>query len=77
MKYRSRTQIIVEILQVAANDANKTRIMYGAALSFKQMTEYLPQLVDKGLLEYNDKKKVYKVTAAGLDALSHYQKLNL
>jgi predicted transcriptional regulator len=77
MKYRSRTQIIIEILQVAAKDANKTRIMYGANMSFVQMNEYLPQLIDKGLLEYNEKEKLYKTTAAGLEALSHYRRLNL
>lgn len=77
IKYRSRTQIITEILQIAGNAANKTRIMYGASLSFKQMNEYLPQLVNKGLLEYSDKTSTYKITAAGLEALSHYQKLSL
>ena len=64
-------------MQAATDSVNKTRIMYGAGLSFKQMNEYLPQLVDKGLLEYNEKTKVYKITAAGVEALSHYQKLSL
>jgi predicted transcriptional regulator len=51
--------------------------MYGAGMSFKQMAEYLPPLVEKGLLEYNEKTNVYKITAAGSEALGHYQKLSL
>jgi predicted transcriptional regulator len=50
--------------------------MYGATLSYKQMNEYLPQLISKGLLEYNE-KKTYKTTAKGLEALANFQKLKM
>jgi predicted transcriptional regulator len=70
-------QIVVEILQVASMQANKTRIMYGAGLSFKQMNEYLPHLIKKSLLEYNEKSKTYKTTASGIEVLRKYDTLKL
>src|SRR2546422_835291 len=42
MKYRSRTDIVTQILDAAnGNGANKTRIMYKAYLSYAQLKEYL------------------------------------
>jgi predicted transcriptional regulator len=51
--------------------------MYGATLSYKQMNEYLPHLIGKGLLEYNEKTKTYKTTANGLEALANFQKIKM
>src|ERR671938_1152827 len=54
MKYRSRTDIVAQILE-AANEsdggATKTKIMYKAYLSYAQLKEYLAVLVESGLLQ--------------------------
>ena len=50
MKYRSRSDII-ELLELNAADgggATKTKLMYGAFISFNQLKEYLSLLVEKG-----------------------------
>jgi predicted transcriptional regulator len=53
MKYRSRTEIVRQILEIA-NKGNhgtlRTRIMYGAFLSLAQIKEYLRLLTDNDLL---------------------------
>ena len=40
MKYRSRTEIVSAMLRIANRGATKTRIMYGAYLSYAQVMEY-------------------------------------
>ena len=55
-KYRSRTEIIYDILQTASSDGNgvvQTKIMYSAFLSYHQVKEYLTILIDNGLLQHD------------------------
>jgi predicted transcriptional regulator len=75
--YRSRTEIAAQILQ-AANDHNeitKTKIAYVAFLSYKQLQEYLPPLIQNGLLEYLDGTKSYRTTEKGLKFLKMYEQM--
>ncbi len=75
--YRTRTEIAAQILQ-AANDHNeitKTKIIYSAFLSYKQLQEYLPPLIQNGLLEYLEGTKSYKITEKGLKFLKIYEKI--
>ena len=52
MKYRSRTEIVSNILDAANGRANKTKIMYNAYLSYNQLKEFLSILLENNLLEY-------------------------
>lgn len=52
MKYRSRTDIVSQVLEAANGGATKTKIMYKAYLSYEQLKEYLMVLVQNDLLEY-------------------------
>jgi predicted transcriptional regulator len=73
MKYRSRTDIIAMILQTATQGATKTRIMYGAYLSYAQVKEYLAFLQEKGLIAYEQGTSLYKLTESGMDLLRTYE----
>jgi len=73
MKYRSRTDIIAMILQAATQGATKTRIMYGAYLSFAQLKEYLAFLQDKNLVAYEQGTGLYKLTERGMHLLRTYE----
>jgi len=73
MKYRSRTDIVTQILDAAnGNGANKTRIMYKAYLSYAQLKEYLSILIANGLLEENQAEKLYKTTEKGIKFMRVY-----
>ena len=54
MKYRSRTEIVCNILDATNGGATKTKIMYTAFLSYGQLKEYLSVLVENNLIEYSD-----------------------
>jgi len=57
MKYRSRTDILANILDIASGyGANKTKIMYGA---------YLSILIANGLLERLEAENLYRTTEKG------------
>ncbi|MEP0825740.1 MAG: hypothetical protein HRF40_09655 [Nitrososphaera sp.] len=76
MKYRSRTEIVSEILEVAKGDGvSKTRIMYGAYLSFSQLKEYLSLLLHNGMLSYNKTDKRYRITQKGHEFLRAHQSI--
>jgi predicted transcriptional regulator len=76
LKYRSRTEIIALILATATNGATKTRMMYGAYLSYTQIVEYLKLLQVKGLLVYEEGTQQYKLTEKGLHFLDVYEKIS-
>lgn len=73
MKYRSRTDIVAQILEAAnGGGATKTKIMYKAYLSYAQLKEYLTVLLESGLIEYQEGKQEYRTTAKGIQFLSTY-----
>lgn len=73
MKYRSRTDIIAMVLRAASNGATKTRIMYGAYLSYAQVKEYLSFLIEKNLITYEEGTGLYKLTDNGVKLLRTYE----
>ena len=67
MRYRSRTDIISEILDVAnGGSATRTKIMYKAYLSYNQLKEYLMLLTENSLLSYDAYNQTYRTTEKGL-----------
>ena len=76
MKYRSRTDIIAMVLQAAMNGATKTRLMYGAYLSYAQIQEYTQFLQEKGLLLLEQGTSEYKLTEQGLHFLRVYSEIS-
>ena len=78
-KRRDRHDIIVEILKTAINGKVKTHIMYKARLSYAQLNEYLPQLVENGFLKNltikrkKDYKKIFQTTPKGLKLLESFE----
>jgi predicted transcriptional regulator len=52
MNYRSKLDIIADILVVARNDAKRTQIMYQANLSYKVLVKYLDEVVDSSLISF-------------------------
>jgi predicted transcriptional regulator len=69
MKYRSRTEIVCNILDATNGGAIKTKIMYFAFLSYNQLNEYLFILIENNLIEYLDGIQTYKTTEKGLNYL--------
>jgi predicted transcriptional regulator len=76
MKYRSRTDIVSQILDAANGGSTKTKIMYRAYLSYAQLKEYLSILIENGLLEYEDGQHKYKTTEKGIKFMRVYQHMD-
>ena len=77
MKYRSRNEIVADILSSAKNveGVTKTRIMYEAFLSFAQLKDYMSTLLENGMLEQISSSK-YRITDKGVKMLETYDRLN-
>jgi predicted transcriptional regulator len=75
MKYRSRTEIVAQMLEAAIKPATKTRVMYSAFLSHSQLKEYLEVLHANNLLHYDEKNRVYRTAPKGLNFLELYQQM--
>jgi predicted transcriptional regulator len=77
MRYRTRTEIIARILEVASEGTVlKTKIMYGAFLSHQQLKEYLSLLLDRQLIQFSKQGQTYRTTDKGLHFLHIYTTLN-
>jgi predicted transcriptional regulator len=77
-KYRTRTEILVQLLQVAAsvnNGISITRLMYGTFVPRWQVKEYLDLLIQNGLLEHDLLARTYKTTEKGIKVIELFEKL--
>jgi predicted transcriptional regulator len=72
MKHRSRTDIIVSMLDAARHEATKTKIMYSSYLSSNQLRPYLELVTKNGLLAYDSTRQRYTTTDKGLRLLELY-----
>ena len=75
MKYRSKTEIVSNILDAANGGATKTKIMYKAFISYNQLKEYLSLLIENNLLEYRDGAQIFKTTEKGLNLLKMHNEM--
>ena len=71
--YRSRLDIIADILNVASKEAKKTQIMYQANLSYKVLQKYLAEVVDSSLISFEDSRHCYQLTDKGKRFLEAYE----
>ncbi len=77
MKYRSRIEIISQILEAAnGGGATRTKIMYKALLSYAQMKDHLMLLTEKDLLRYDEDTRTFKATEKGLRFLQIYNQID-
>ena len=68
MVNRDRHDITLEILRKATSGKKKTELMKEVGLSYTQSKNYLSVLVEKKLLEIDDKRR-FKTTSKGLEFL--------
>jgi predicted transcriptional regulator len=69
--YRSRLQIIADVLAVVKGGARKTRIMYQANLSYKLLSRYLDEVLETGLVELGN-DDCYELTQRGTKFLDKF-----
>ena len=70
-KNRDRLSIIAAILEVSNSGASKTRIMFGANLSFKLLEKYLAVVKEAGFVHV--KGSLYQLTEQGREFLKRYR----
>lgn len=71
---RDRGEIIALILEAAVEPATRSKIMYGAMLNFRQITDYLPSLISAGLLRHFPENRTYVISDRGRKYLDLYTK---
>ena len=71
--YRSRLDIIADILAVARQRAKKTQIMYGANLSYRLLTRYLAEIRRAYLVRFERDEGCYVLTRKGMEFLERYK----
>jgi predicted transcriptional regulator len=69
MKYRSREDITRSILDCTEKRICKTYVMYGARLSWKQLTAYTYMMISSGLVSLDAQDRVQR-TEKGSDLLA-------
>lgn len=76
MGYRSRTEIISQILDTANGGITKTKLMYKVFLSHDQLKEYLAVLTQSDLLRYDFASRTFMTTKKGLRFLNLYNQID-
>lgn len=72
---RGRLDIIIDILEIAKKEVNKTKIVYGANLNFQLTEKYLVFLVEKGFMDNRQDK--YITTDKGKMILEKAKEINI
>lgn len=73
MKYRTRLQIVAEILEIVKAGARKTHIMYRANLSYRLLCQYLDDVLKCKLVNIGDEDH-YFVSPNGMKFLQRFYK---
>ena len=71
-KYRSRLEIVADVLGVVSDGARKTQIMYQANLSYKLLVRYLKDVIDMGLVKMKG-EDTYELTEKGFEFLEKFR----
>jgi predicted transcriptional regulator len=71
-KNRDRVSIVAAILEAANLGASKTRIMFGANLSFSLLEKYLGVVLDADFVRVEDSR--YVLTEHGREFLKQYRR---
>ena len=72
-KYRTRLDILAEMLSIISDKAKKTQIMYRANLSYASLTKYLDELSNSCLARFEQGESCYLLTAKGMEFLDQYR----
>jgi len=72
-RYRSRLDIMADVIKITMTGAKKTQIMFKANLSYKLLQIYMRALLEEGLISESNGR--YVTTDRGKDFLETYQKL--
>ena len=75
MKYRSRTEIVCNILDATNGGDNQDKNYVHSFLSYGQLKEYLSILIENNLIEYSDGTHKFKTTEKGLNYLKMYHEI--
>ena len=73
--YRSKYDIIADILEAAMNGAKKTRIMHVANVNYYSFRKYFKMLLEEGLIEEfknSAGEPLYKTTEEGVKHLKMF-----
>lgn len=71
--YRSKLDIIADMLLVVSRRAKKTQIMYQANLSYNVLTKYLTEVIDACLINFERNEQCYVLTSKGRRFLEKYK----
>ena len=71
-KHRKPADIIAAMLSVVKVHGKKTRIMYGANLSYSLLIKYLDEAARLGLMKFNGEANGFELTDKGREYLRHY-----
>lgn len=78
VKYRSKIEVVADVLSAALEGAKKTHIMYRGNLSFRLVNAYLSVATRAGLISFDDESGFYSATEKGklfLDRFKRYKRL--
>jgi predicted transcriptional regulator len=78
MKHRSKIEIIADILENTMNESNisSSKLTYKAFLSYYQLKEYIPLLLQTELIKHGNKERTFMKTNKGLHFLEMYNRLH-
>lgn len=78
MKRRSKLRILADILRVLeTGEANVTRLMLEANLSYARLMKYLQELAEKGFVvrEEDGREVKYRITKMGREFLREFDRI--
>jgi predicted transcriptional regulator len=73
---RSDVAIALDILRLVRSGERKTRIMYGANLSYEMLTRYLDFLLERDFIAHDAEQGRYRLTDTGRVLIADLERVN-
>ena len=72
-KHRSRQEIIYSILSfMGQRGTTITKVFYNSMISYEQSREYIDNLIKLGMVTFDERARLYRITAKGEHFLQIY-----
>ena len=68
--------IIKQILEILRQETTKTKIMYGAYITYSQLNEYVPYLLEIKMIMRREGTELYRLTEKGYRLLNKCRELD-
>jgi predicted transcriptional regulator len=75
MQNRQKDELVRDIMSVCNGGAQITKVMFHAYMTHGQVKSYLTELIDRGMVTFDQLTRLYSTTSKGMEYLATIERM--